>query len=258
MCDGKMCQEITINKSTINKSTINKSLFVKTAVLGALLAMLVIPYLFGGEEAAAAPEDGNPKEDYADYGDVDNMVVAYHKTMNKIVNEKIEMFMTYSAEDLEKFDKAPLEIMEETEDENNKIVLTASGKFEPCEPENTSTFCLAELLLREYYHWRQAMLDKRNNIVQTAQVKTSITKEELLNSVGEIDSAIDVELDVARKTMDVTLAAYNELHTAWPVHLEYKVIIEKLEDYRDQIANLRREIEVYPATFLNSSTASCK
>lgn len=68
---------------------------------------------------------------------------------------------------------------------------------------------------------------------------------------------IDRELAIARQALDQALSVYNELQMALPTHKKYKEVYKKLEQYRDKVARIRREVEYYPNTFLNVTTTAC-
>jgi len=68
---------------------------------------------------------------------------------------------------------------------------------------------------------------------------------------------IETEVDVAERTLELSISAYNELHMAYPLHVKYRDLITQLEDYRDDLADLRDEVTLFPATFHDISTTSC-
>ena len=65
------------------------------------------------------------------------------------------------------------------------------------------------------------------------------------------------EIDFAQQALDQGLAAYNEFQMALPLHREYQEIIKSLEAYRDAVAAIRKEVELYPSTFLDVTTTAC-
>lgn len=68
---------------------------------------------------------------------------------------------------------------------------------------------------------------------------------------------IDRELGIARKTLEMAVAAYDEFHVAWILHKKYMTLIDQLEDYRNALAQIRDEVELFPVTFFNVQTSQC-
>jgi len=69
---------------------------------------------------------------------------------------------------------------------------------------------------------------------------------------------IQNELVAAKNTLDQTLSAYDQLRTAWPMHLKYKEIYSLLEEYRDHLVDVRHQTDLFPSKFIDMTTTSCK
>lgn len=69
--------------------------------------------------------------------------------------------------------------------------------------------------------------------------------------------AIAREKTAAKRALDQTLAAYNELRTAWPMHQKYMRIYDSLIKYRDKMVEIRNQVEEFPSKFIDASTTKC-
>ena len=69
--------------------------------------------------------------------------------------------------------------------------------------------------------------------------------------------AIVREKETAKRALDQTLAAYNELRTAWPMHKKYMKIYDSLIKYRDKMVEIRNQVEEFPSKFIDASTTKC-
>ena len=153
---------------------------IKLAIV-ALLCTAFFTAKFGNSlRVSASPEDGAPKLNYSSYNDLEDMVSDYHKKMNEIVNEKTELFLSYDHKALQKFDRPPQEIMKKVQNEDGTSKLVPTGNFEACDSKNTSTFCLAELLVREHFAFREGMIARRNIVLSEAQANA-------LEEIGKLD-----------------------------------------------------------------------
>ncbi|MEK7528818.1 MAG: hypothetical protein AAB592_03545 [Patescibacteria group bacterium] len=231
-----------------------------------VVAMLVVvfgTFLWGSRGVSA--EKDIPPVDYVGK-DIEQIVEGYHTAMNNLVNFKIKKFMSYSEEELLKFDVPPREKTRTVPDDDGRRREEPTSKYEPCTEENTSTVCLSQAMVREYFAFRTALENKRTSlegeVKKQAADEEKPVKRQTLTDLASLQSQnsqfVTAELDIARKALDTTLLAYNELHTAWPMHKKYQTLIGRLEDYRDELSDLRFEIEKYPSVFLNATTASCQ
>jgi len=171
---------------------------------------------------------------------------------------------------------------------NNKIKLLidekGSDKGKCSDEKDITTYCLAETATEEYFRYREALLEKKN-LPEDPSIRSgeSLIKRYikgdaklLLNrlekdpklasrnlgliaeSHNEKIALINRELVAAKKALDKSLAAYNELRAAYPMHLQFQKIISNLIKYRDQLKKVRKEIEKYPGKFHDASTTKCQ
>jgi hypothetical protein len=164
-------------------------------------------------------------------------------------------------------------IVEETLD-SGEVIKKNLGRF-PCaayeEQDNLSTYCVAMDATQEYFKLRQALnflkTQMMTNVIQ--KMKTSdgqapkegaATFRQAIESADEYNadfSEMDNEIALARDVLDSALGAYNELQQALPLHFKYMDTITALEEYRDAIADVRREIDFYPMIFKDVTTNQC-
>jgi len=69
--------------------------------------------------------------------------------------------------------------------------------------------------------------------------------------------AITREKSSAKRALDQTLSAYNELRTAWPMHKKYMEIYKSLTKYRDKMVEIRKQVEEFPSKFIDATTTKC-
>lgn len=228
-------------------------------------------------------------DDIADAEDAaDGAIMQYHVTVNEMFNKRIEGMValgnTGNPEDLKKMidliTPPPMEL-----DENNLPVKRKSCDSD-AEHYILSTYCLAKDATNEYFLFREAMIETRRSAREQAATKFKavtgqeagsadspdilfeqknifgaaadlVMGEKSLQGYGEVLNRIDRELDIARQSLDQALATYSELQMALPLHQKYLKVIGALESYRDKISDIRREIDLYPSTFLDVTTTQC-
>jgi hypothetical protein len=254
---------------------------IPKSVIRNFLLLVVVATVVGVTHLNSAPAVAKPKEQANKYlehrKNISSMVLDYHETLNKLFNERIKALN--EEKDIEKLLKLVVPPVR-----NKKGVRECVG--EDGKP-NLSTFCLAESGMLQFFQLRAA-LEETRELLQTdaankferinAEAQKDIDaieereplieatafgpnhyfKAAILNDVGIALQRVEVEIDVAEKTLDQSLAAYNEFQMALPLHRKNQEIIRALEDYRDQVAKVRDEITVFPDKFTNVSTTQCQ
>lgn len=204
----------------------------------------------------------------------------YHEVTNCFFNKRIKvMVKKMLKEDVE---NKPLLLFPPPQkfDENDQALgrEKCKGKGEDI---NLSTYCLADAAVKEYFEFRQAMQEARRLAeVEAVQKKFELEtagseegKDELhgeffglgdvsrlsrrLRSLGGELNRIDKEIELGRQALDQALSAYNELQMALPLHRKYLEVIGGLEEYRDKVSDIRKEVDLYPVTFLDVTTTQC-
>lgn len=154
---------------------------------------------------------------------------------------------------------------------------------EECTESNYSTFCVGRDLLSNptygYMAYHKALSCSKYSFFETAKEKnawdtymeaTSTASQS--QDVQEAESnyqgarvlmisarleAITREIESSKRALDQTLAAYNELRTAWPLHKKYMEIYKSLVTYRDKISEIRHQAEEFPSKFIDATTTKC-
>lgn len=203
---------------------------------------------------------------------LDQSVELYHKTVNSMFNVRI---------------KALIEALDED---------TPLPTAKECLENDIRTYCLAMDALKEYEGYYKALVERRGDYEdvgkacdneefeglvsastkvladpastdeEKAESETHLKQLEELNSPFITKQMgislkrmefIDNEIEVAGDALDKTLAAYNELQMAYPIHKENIKLIKNLEEYNKKLAEIRREIESFPGKFIDASTTKC-
>jgi len=143
---------------------------------------------------------------------------------------------------------------------NTKIKLMIDGKGtdkspvgDDCAEDNYSTFCIAITAAKEFEQYQDALLARSTNV--------EIEENDDIFQVSAKQTAkyneINTELRRAKKALDATLQAYNELKIAYPMHVQYQETIKNLTEYNKKMSKLRQEVEQLPGKFIDATTAAC-
>lgn len=155
----------------------------------------------------------------------------YHSRINDLFNAKLKL--------LKQGEKGP---------GTNEI-----PKGDECSENNYSTFCLALSVADEY--------DKFEEVLRKRKTYVEITDEQgleyyAMTAVSQ-GTEIDNELIRSKKALDLALATYNELQSAYRMHLKYEALIKALTKYNQKLIDYRKEVEKLPGKFIDATTASC-
>lgn len=149
---------------------------------------------------------------------------------------------------------------------------------------NFSTFCLAVNLLGDtsqpnnqgYLNYKAALLVRKNEVFDpqekdawnkyiesvtlgkenTQKAQQAYQVEKLLTVSGRIE-AVDREIKTSKTALDKTLAAYDQLRMAWPMHQQYVRIFNALTTYRDNLVDLRQQTDTFPSRFVDMTSNKC-
>lgn len=206
----------------------------------------------------------------------------YHRTVNCLFNTRIKILVEQMLEP-ESQNKKPL-----TEEQIKSMLenlsppaiepdsKTGEMRRKDCANENgglnLSTYCLADAATKEYTAFRSALVVARKKTQQEAAQNLpenyptkggAIEQQQALQfgknvqEYGAVIEKIDRELTISREALDLGLATYQELQMALPLHRKYKEVIKYLEEYRNKVSSIRKEVELYPTTFLDVTTTQC-
>lgn len=213
---------------------------------------------------------------------LEDVMSGYHAWVNKSFNDYIlEMVKSESA--------AAKSGQPDPRGDPPGPVKDGEPALKPCpasEKENYSPYCLAQKILtneREGYLAYMRALDCRRSqvfdtkaelisytdVLETAMsggianpAVTDAVAEPVYQTQKAVEisarlEAIDREKSKAMRAVDQSLAAYNELRTAWPMHQKYIQIYKDLIIYRDKMVEIRNQVEEFPAKFIDASTTKC-
>ena len=118
---------------------------------------------------------------------------------------------------------------------------------------NLSTFCVALRGDALYDDYATALSFRRNDLDLSSGIQADIAAEVSINV-----SLIDREILDAKKTFDSALSAYQELQTAFPIHMQFEDMKVSLLQYRDRLVDMRKQIDSFPHKFFNATTTECQ
>ena len=249
---------------------------ISLAALGILLIVMMFSVITSkaaeGDEPASDGEgicDLDSGNIYADKSKgLEQVIEEYHDTMNEAFNE-------YTLKMLEGQEEAS---KSNTPDPNSKA--PENGDCTGL-TDNYSTYCVAKTLLSNetsgYMEYLKALDCRKTSFFDTGTEKdyyneyqefmiigkdnekktdTIYQAQKALEISGRQD-AIEREIDSAKQTLDVTLATYDELKTAWAMHIRYVEIYESLVKYRDKMVEIRDQVEDFPSKFIDATTTMC-
>lgn len=237
---------------------------VIVAAFGFAMAVLLI-FAFQKSKAASIVN-------YEDAKEIEDIIITYHSQMNEFFNKKMEDFMKLKTiAELKQNDQLPEPRFKEDGSPN----LALCGN-------NTSTWCVSMLMAEDFFDFKERVLSAREKItndISQLRSRAEIQKQkagrdkaskafqseynDLATQLQKVDAMIEKETGLAQKTMELALAAYNELHVSWAIHTKNLEFIDLLEDYRNVLSGnalnrgIRNQIEAYPATFFNAQSAKC-
>ncbi|MBU0668203.1 hypothetical protein KJ951_00510 [Patescibacteria group bacterium] len=136
--------------------------------------------------------------------------------------------------------------------------------------DNYSTFCVAHNMLSDeeqgdgYMQYLAALQcrsgdlsEDMNSLAQPVEYISGIVQEVAYTTYSIRQGAIEREKNTAKRALDQTLSAYDELKTAWLMHKKYIEIYEALLTYRDKMVEIRHQVEEFPAKFIDATTTKC-
>lgn len=228
-----------------------------------------------------APGDSNIYNDRS--LSTEDIMVMYHEKTNEKFNDYISKMIVAQTAAAEEGTVDPNGIPPEPPDEPPAEGEDPMKEFCDENRNNYSTFCVAANLISDkkrgdgYLQYAQALDCRRGNLFETSQEETAyndygdalIIGEENEQEFGQILQAqkaleisarleaIDREIKTAKRALDQTLSAYEELKTAWVMHRQYIKTYEELVKYRDKLIEIRHQVEEYPSKFIDATTTMC-
>lgn len=191
--------------------------------------------------------------------DTEEIMELYHKTINGQFNWYISRMLAAETLAAKTGQRVPEGRPPEPVSEDNPQVL----KDCPADGRNFSTYCVAQDLLTNetygYIAYRRALDCRRGQLYDSSQKgeDTYADQGQAALMMSARLEAIAREKTAAKRALDQTLSAYNELRTAWPMHKKYIQIYDSLIKYRDKLVEIRNQVEEFPSKFIDASTTKC-
>lgn len=262
----------------------NPRLTISVIILGAMfLSMSILVFVSKAlEEDVMNPYDSRKLS-------TNDIIATYHNNMNEAFNRYIKLMMTNLQSNPDDpngkafhEDGTPFTVEECYNDQNNYSTFCVAanllgGYSAACGLAKEGTIALTEDMqafcdlgadaqaYKGYFNFVAALKNKQQEVFETEQEKADWEKKGLqyLDSITAVrkivsrDTIIKDELSTAKKTLDQTLSAYDQLRVAWPIHLKYVDVYANLEKYRDKIVEIRHSTDSYPSKFIDLTTTSC-
>ncbi len=171
---------------------------------------------------------------FANLDTPEDAIVAYHLKANEITNQFLDGVMNSEDPDVSSVDSES-----------------------DCGDQNFSTFCLAAKLNANLLEFEEAIAAKADDVSGFSN-GGSADLSTVIKAANERQNLVDLEVGSARDTLDLTLAVYNQVQLVYPMHKELVNLTYSLEAFRDNLADLRSRISLYPSKFNDASTAKCQ
>jgi len=228
---------------------------------------------------------------YSDWNQsISDLTKLFHETMNEKFNDYIKKSMEGGAEAA--MDPNSQEAINARAPEANTVE-EALKKCSDNDYANYSTYCVAVTLYANpdfgYKTYHDIMSCRKTDIFQDSQESEiykayndffmrpfdpsegqvfglsnefadsnfSAYQQAKAISAYENMNEVDKSLEQTRQALDQTLSAYDQMKIAWQMHKRYMEIYKMLVKYRDYILEIRKQVESFPAKFIDASTTKC-
>lgn len=197
---------------------------------------------------------GKTKPNFRDAKDFYGAFDAYHMEMNDYFNGKIEKLNLlvkdngfYQNPEKKKNFLPPANIIDKDD------VSTILSK---CGEDNVSTYCVSIGALDKYVSYLRKLDELKDSLDFSGG--DSVSKGELIASLGQNKQKFNAEAQEAKKVMEGTVQAYNEFRLAYPMHRKYEEIITQLVKYKLALKDIRKRAAQFPQKFIDASTSQCE
>lgn len=240
----------------------NKSATFRFLIFGLVMGLLANA-LFSLPSFAEEDEPFDVNDLYNAELSLDQHIELYHEQMNLIFNQTIAQLIPFLSanKDLanEEIRKKVLERITVPEDLPDEEVLNFC--LNRGENMNLSTYCLALRADDLYENYRAALSFRREDLSGSAQVdglSPTQTQTETFDNIYDQSRRIDRELVDAKKAFEASITVYQELQTAFPLHMQFEDMKDALIKYRDRLVEIRKKVDEFPHRFTNSTSDACK
>lgn len=220
---------------------------------------------------------------------VNDVITAYHNNINDAFNRYIKLMMTNITANPDdpngkpfRADGAALTVSDCFAHPENYSTFCVSANLlgansDDCPSVTSSTGTLSDgmdsfcrlsgdaLPLKGYLNFVAALNKRGQNLFDTQKAASDWQKtgQNVLNSATAITDLIsrqtstNLAMDTAKKALDQTLSAYDQLRVAWPLHVKYMSVYHDLQTYRDKIVDVRHQTDLFPSKFIDLTTTAC-
>lgn len=212
----------------------------KHIVISIIFAVLAFITVYSGYTIYAA--DNKDDTIYAFEGVSDYLVIvnSYHQEMNELFNNKTGYLV---------------ELMENDADFMNHPDFVTPDNKEGCGENNVSTYCVSMEALDMFLRYNEVISSVQGKLERTFSAYESIG--DILQMTSNRDELLAKEQAESKEVLEATISAYNEFRLAYPMHKKYQQTINLLLDYKDDLKEVRRNLESFPLKFIDATSAYC-
>ncbi len=215
-----------------------KNLLLKLLVILSAFSFVYFPYSVLANSNADNKDYLNPQNSYS------AVRSSYHSTMNEFFDSKIRTLNNLFEE--EEFYNDEKFLVPKNVDINNYK--------EKCGDDNVSTFCVSMQALDIYLNYTNTLSQMRDK-VEVREGELNLLGLYALSSSRNAD--IINEIEKAEKVLNLTISAYNEYRSAYPIHLKNLEIIKNLKKYKRSLTMVRIVVSAFPSKFIDASSPYC-
>lgn len=230
-------------------SQINFSKHFRLLILGLVIGLTLNVATF----AQDTEENFDPQSFFSEDLDLDSLIVLYHEQVNHIFNTSIQKLITALKGHPEGIPENLQKALEAPEDDAVCFQGNGSGSGGVT---NISTYCLALRVDNLYENYLQALKYQGAKLIISPEESKSQILTQTTNQIRQ--QKIEREMVNAKKAFDTTLSAYQELQTAFPLHMQFEGMKDYLIKYRDRLVEVRKKVDTFPNKFLNATSTQCQ
>lgn len=176
---------------------------------------------------------------------------AYHDSMNDFFNYKIQRAVALIDSNAKFYADKDFLVPEFV----NTTGSTLTDEIKEKCKTNISTYCVSMEALDLYIKYLESLNIMKGNL---PAFEPNSTIEEVLNNMESRDDDIEEDMKDAKLVMEATVNAYNEFKSAYPMHKQYRTIINNLTKYKIALMKIRKETKYFPLRFIDSTSSQCK
>lgn len=176
---------------------------------------------------------------------------AYHNSMNDFFNYKIQRAVELIDSDEKFYENKDFLVPEFVHTGGKELTQEIKEKCK----KNISTYCVSMEALDLYIAYLESL-----NVMKGAlpAFGPNSTIEDVLNDMEARDEDMEQEVKDAKLVMESTINSYNEFKSAYPMHKQYRTIINSLTKYKIALMKIRKETKYFPLRFVDATSSQCE